>query len=742
MRESGIYGGAVLAAGLLLFFLSRWFPILKRPLIVLTAAAQAVYFVWRVGWTLVGYFPDLIFSLILLLAEAIGIGTAIVFWLQMGVYERKAAELRRREPFDGWYPTPDGGPPTVDVLIPTYNEPLEVLKRTLVAARTLDYPKDRLTVYVLDDGHRPEVRRLAERLGVRYLARGDRRDGKAGNLNYGLAHSDGMLVAVFDADMVPHRAFLRETVGFFRRRRVGFVQTPQTFFNPDPFQANWRLFDRLPNEQMFFMIDVQRARAAFNAVLFVGTNAVFSRRALESIGGFATGSLTEDLSTGLRLQARGWVGVFVERPLAQGMAPERFSDMIRQRERWCRGNMQSFRLDSPFRVTGLTLGQRLLYLQSMMYWFYGVQKIIYVTAPLLFLFFHIRSFQATLEGLMSFWLPQMILSMLIFRRLTDGRRSFWTSHLYETATAPWIAACLVKELSGRTQRSFWVTPKGQRNAPAVFRPGVFLFGAGFLLSLLALGKGTADVFFGRIDGLAYAVNAFWTLVNGAALLYAGLASLEAERPRKAERFPVIRWGKASPIDSGGNTDWTIRWLDVSEGGGRFLLYGHRPPWSLPVQPGQSLTVSLPDFEGPPLPATVVAVEPYRFWKQRRQKPIFSIRGDRSEARRKNEVHSPMTKDTGEQNDLTAERFGDFLAERPTHVVRIRWKTFDEEKEAALLRWLYDRLSPYADPARKETARFLVLPWNLLRFYGTRWRSKADRSRPAELPSNGPSSLSR
>src|SRR5687767_14948681 len=100
--------------------------------------------------------------------------------------------------------------PSVDVFIPTYNEPIEVLEKTIVGALCLDYPK--VSVWVLDDGRRPWLKAFCEAKGAGYLTRPDNRHAKAGNINHALAYTSGEFIALFDADFVPQRNFLMRTL--------------------------------------------------------------------------------------------------------------------------------------------------------------------------------------------------------------------------------------------------------------------------------------------------------------------------------------------------------------------------------------------------------------------------------------------------------------------------------------------------------------------------------------------------
>ena len=230
------------------------------------------------------------------------------------------------------------------MLIPIFQEPLEILEQTLLAARAMDYA--RLAIYVLDDGHRDEVHELAQRLGAHYL-RGPREHAKAGNLNAALAQTQGDLVAIFDTDHIPTRSFLRRRCRGSRTEDVGVVQTPHVFRNPDIFQRAFRLEGRIPNEADLFNRGIQPARDAWGGAFFVGSGAVFRREALEEIGGFQVLSITEDIHTCVHMHAAGWRSVFVDKALAVGLAAEDLSSYVVQRRRWMLGCLQIFFRDNP-----------------------------------------------------------------------------------------------------------------------------------------------------------------------------------------------------------------------------------------------------------------------------------------------------------------------------------------------------------------------------------------------------------
>ncbi|WP_037425537.1 glycosyltransferase, partial [Sinorhizobium sp. CCBAU 05631] len=274
--------------------------------------------------------------------------------------------------------------PRVDVFVPSYNEDADLLANTLAAAKGMDYPAEKLTVWLLDDGgtlqkrnstnlvdaHRAaarhrELQRLCEDLGVRYLTRDRNEHAKAGNLNNGMLNSNGELIAVFDADHAPARDFLLETVGYFEDDpRLFLVQTPHFFLNPDPLERNLRTFEKMPSENEMFYGIIQRGLDKWNAAFFCGSAAVLRRKALEDTSGFSGLSITEDCETALALHGRGWNSVYVDRPLIAGLQPATFASFIGQRSRWAQGMMQILMFRFPLLKGGLSIPQRLCYMSS------------------------------------------------------------------------------------------------------------------------------------------------------------------------------------------------------------------------------------------------------------------------------------------------------------------------------------------------------------------------------------------
>jgi cellulose synthase (UDP-forming) len=493
---------------------------------------QTGYMVWRVIYTIPTFN---IFSLVLggmlFLAELLALlqsTTHRVMFLKD--YEPVIKTLNDLEDL-----------PTVDILIATYNEPVNILRNTVAAATSQKYPKDKYKVYVCDDGSREEVRQLAEEYGALWSVREKHTHAKAGNLNNCLQNlASGELFAVLDADMITKSTFLERMVGYFCDPKMALVQAPQVFYNPDPFQNNLKLFEAIPNEQDFFMREVLERRAMFNAVLNVGSNAIFRRSAIEAIGWIPVGTITEDMATSMLLQARGYNTTFVNENLAMGLSPDYFADYVVQRDRWCRGNIQVMKKWNPLKLPGLSFMQRLIYMDGVMYWFFGLQKIIYYIGPMLFLLFGIPIYYSDVFTMLLFFVPTYYSASLIFTLFGHKSRTYTWAHIYESALAPYLSISALSELIFSNKIKFSVTPKGKsiNHTYFAFRVALphIILGLLSIISLaIGINKMLTDV---NYMMPVYLVNLFWLIYNMLGIFVAIFVCFEKQRFRSAERFNI------------------------------------------------------------------------------------------------------------------------------------------------------------------------------------------------------------
>ncbi len=249
----------------------------------------------------------------------------------------------------------------IAVLIPTRDESIEILTPTIAAARALRVDHD---TWVLDDGARPEVARLAADLGARYWARTEPRGGRAGNLDHALGIVDADVIAILDADAVAAPDFLVRTLGYLADPRVALVQTPDGIYNVNSFGQTRRL-----HERTLFQRLIQPGRNRWQAAVWTGSGAVIRVSALHDIGGIATDTLAPDLQTTIRLHRRGWRTVAHNAVLARGLAPTTAATDQVQRQRRAVGAMQVLRVENPLLGPGLERSQRLAYAATLLGWF-------------------------------------------------------------------------------------------------------------------------------------------------------------------------------------------------------------------------------------------------------------------------------------------------------------------------------------------------------------------------------------
>lgn len=414
--------------------------------------------------------------------------------------------------------------PSVDVYVPTYNEPLHVVKTTVLAALAIDWPRDKLKVYILDDGRRDEFRRFAQDCGAQYLIRPDNLHAKAGNLNHAMKITRGDFITIFDCDHIPTRSFLQTTVGWFLRDpKCAMLQTPHHFFSPDPFERNLGTFRRVPNEGSLFYGLIQDGNDLWNSTFFCGSCAVLRRAPLEQIGGIAVETVTEDAHTALKMHRLGYNTAYLKLTQAAGLATESLSGHIGQRIRWARGMAQIFRVDNPLFGRGLNLFQRICYSNAMLHFFNGLPRIVFLTAPLSFLFFEAHIINAAASALAVHALPHLFQANIANSRMQGRyRHSFW-AEAYESVLAWYITLPTTVALINPKAGSFNVTAKGGLVERGYFdwnvsMPYIALAGANALGLLLGIGR----LFWWNTHEIATVLlNMAWTVYNlmmlGAAL---------------------------------------------------------------------------------------------------------------------------------------------------------------------------------------------------------------------------------
>ena len=513
---------------IVVFTLAVFRPSLRKLLILINALISLVYILWRITAIPHNTITSFILGLILYSAELLG----LISFLNFQFLFTKRYNLIPKSLSD----FKDGYIPTVDVLICTYNEPLDLLKKTIVASKNLNYPKSKFKVYICDDGKRNELKKLCENFNVNYITREDNKGAKAGNINNALNNIDGDLFAVLDADMIPKKDFLNKTVGYFSNKNTAFVQAPQVYYNQDMYQYN--LSKHIPNEQDFFMRDIEEARAAINAVLHVGTNAVFNRQYVLDIGGYPTCSITEDMAVGMLLQAQGYESVFINKELVLGLSATTFSELVKQRDRWCRGNLQVIKHFNIFFNKGLTFPQKIAYFDGVVYWLSSIQKLIYILSPIVYLLTSNLIIDATIKDLLTMFTPFILGQFLVFKTLSSKTRSVKWSHYYEIAMAPHISLSVLKELLA-IKINFNVTSKDITSNKKYFQfkialPHIIIG----IITIISWIVGTLSLN-GEIGNFsAYLINIFWSFYNLLGIITSIKVAYQKPIYRKSERIKI------------------------------------------------------------------------------------------------------------------------------------------------------------------------------------------------------------
>ncbi|MCW1719073.1 UDP-forming cellulose synthase catalytic subunit [Pseudoalteromonas sp. A3] len=506
-------------------------------MITLSVTTSSRYLWWRYTETLNWDDPvALTLGAGLLLAETYAWLVLILgFFQTINPLERKPVPLP--ENTDLW--------PTVDVYIPTYNEPLSVVQPTTLAAMSIDWPADKLNVYILDDGKRPEFKEFAQKVGVGYLTRPDNNHAKAGNMNSAMRYTNGDYIAIFDCDHVPARSFLQMTMGqFLKDSKVCLVQTPHHFFSADPFERNLNNHSQIPNENMLFYGLIQDGNDMWDATFFCGSCAVLKREALDNIGGFAFETVTEDAHTALRMQRAGYKTAYINIPQAAGLATDSLSAHIGQRIRWARGMAQIFRLDNPILGKGLDIPQRLCYLNAMLHFLSGIPRIVFLTAPLALIYFNAYIIYAPFLAIFIYVVPTLIQIKATNSRIQGKYRySFW-GEVYESVLAWYILKPTTVALINPNKGKFNVTEKGGLNDKEHYDWGIskpylvllLINLVGMLVGVLRLGFGDPSQVGVLLISMGWAI--YNIIILGAAVAVAAEARQVRQSHRIKANFPA------------------------------------------------------------------------------------------------------------------------------------------------------------------------------------------------------------
>jgi cellulose synthase (UDP-forming) len=447
---------------------------LRLTIILINVFLSLRYMVWRATETLPLQFglPSALLGFLLLLAELYGFINATA-----GCFINSDPKIRTPVLLDAdrssW--------PHVDVYIPTYNESAVVVGPTIIAATQLHYPKDKLHVYLLDDGgtrqkledpdpkravaaqeRAQELRRIAEQFGAGYLTRDKNVHAKAGNINSALQATQGELLLILDCDHIPSQDFLLHTVGFFGRdEKLFLVQTPHNFVSPDPVSRNLRAFNTCPAENELFYDVIQLGLDYWGTSFFCGSAAVLRRSVLDQLGGIAGQTITEDAETTMDALSLGYKTAYYPRPMVSGLQPETYAGFILQRVRWGQGMLQIFMLKNAWRQRGMHLVQRILYTNFALYWGFAAARLVMLLAPPMFLLFGVNLCDTSADDLLAYAVPTLFASLIATQHFYGKVRWPFISQLYEIIQSVYVTRAMFEVIRRPRAPSFQVTPKGE-----------------------------------------------------------------------------------------------------------------------------------------------------------------------------------------------------------------------------------------------------------------------------------------
>ena len=431
------------------------------------------------------------------------------------------------------------------VLIATYNEPVTILLPTVVAASCMEFATE---TWILDDGNREEVEKMALELGVKYVTRPNHTHAKAGNLNHALRDVTTDLVAVFDADHTPRPEFLSHTIGYFADPSVAVVQTPQEFYNLDSFEH----FGALHEESLFYRV-IQAGKGRKGAAFWCGTNAVLRVAALKDVGGVSIDSIAEDFQTTIRFHRKGWKSIYHNEVLGHGLAAADISQYTVQRKRWGRGAMQVIKSqDNPLVASGLTLAQRISYFYSLSAWFDSWHTLLMALVPTVVLLTGQFPFRMSPILFVITFLSTFVLQQVVLKLLGRGWNKLWYSLLFDMIRLPSNLVATLTLFAFRKQsrqQKFVVTDKGSMGVARakMITPWPLIFIALSLSASLIWGLAivTGYVSAALHPGIAATVTLAWASIN----LVLVLAAIRRSTSKKyaAERRDGYRLDVTIPV---------------------------------------------------------------------------------------------------------------------------------------------------------------------------------------------------
>lgn len=518
-------------------------------------AALVLYLTWRVLFTMPSGEWNLTIAWILVTFEALPLaGLILKAWSVWNIDSHPPAPVTE---------APNGM--RVAVLIPTYNEPIEVLTPTVAAACELAPDHE---TWVLDDGDRPWVEEMCAAYGARYVRRDVHDHAKAGNMNHALglmaaekvAGGPGIdIIAVLDCDHVPLPTFLTATLGWFEDPEIALIQGPQSFYNGGAFDD-----DGITGEQGTFFNVLMASRNVPGAGPFwCGSTSLLRMSALEEVGGVATETITEDMHTTLKLIRRGWRTVYHHQTLAVGLAPATPDQYLLQRRRWGMGAMQILVHEKLWAAKGwMSWRNYHEYLNGTLWWLEGIATLVAFLIPVLIM---LSGAQTSTAGPLLFtgvFLVMFTVRLWGSKQLMRNEIHWPTAFALRIFRVPVGLACLWWLMS-RNVLEFQVTPKGAADSRLRGRTPRILIVMVVLITAVVLYAAA-----GLAGLVPWRTTPGSTVASGAWLVLAGVVLVLGTRRIRAAEFATSRRNAhrievKAPVEAEGVRG---ELLDISVGG--------------------------------------------------------------------------------------------------------------------------------------------------------------------------------
>lgn len=418
-------------------FVPKW-------LLIINCIVACIYFSW---WFDKDHIANIYLYSLLVFGEIYHVLMALTFWYTLWPSKSNHIKQSYDESFL----------PSVAIFIPVAGEPFDIVEQTIKAAKKLQYTNK--SIYILNDSYVAkkenwkDYEELAKEFNVACITRKKPGGAKAGNINNALKQTTEDIIVIFDSDMVPFPDFLHYIIPYFKDSNIAYVQTPQYYKN----YSDNEITEGAWEQQEFFFGPIMKGKEKSNAAFICGTNVAIRRSDLEAVGGMNEENIAEDFLTSLAIHQRGKKSVYLTTVLAEGLAPIDSSSYYKQQLRWARGSLEVLFSQNPFFKSGLSLGQRIEYIASSLYYANGLIFLIDASMPVLYLFTGIQPVSTTTTSFALYFIPFMFLNLLTLSLSSVGKMSFRAISFSQSSFTLQLVA-LFSILTGK-QMGFAVTSK-------------------------------------------------------------------------------------------------------------------------------------------------------------------------------------------------------------------------------------------------------------------------------------------